>query len=451
MSTLLIKNVDKIVTVDSEDRVLSNQNILIEDEKIKYLGPDYFDADEVIDGSGYFVYPGLINTHHHLYQTFTRNLPQVQSMELFDWLVALYEIWRGLNPEIIYYSSLVGMGELLKYGCTTCFDHHYVFPKENSDNFIDMQFEAADKLGIRFHASRGSMSRGKSDGGLPPNDLVQTVDKILDDSIRLVKKYHDPSKYSMRQVVLAPCSPFSVTTDLLEESAKIARKLGVRLHTHLAETKDEEAYCLEKLNMRPLEYMESVGWLGEDVWFAHGIHFTDDEVRKLARTKTGVAHCPVSNQKLASGVAKVPLMLQEGVPLGLAVDGSASNDCSNLLAELRASYLIHRLISSSQAPSAYEILKVATKGGAMVLGRDDIGSLEVDKAADLFMINTKRIELAGAHLDPKSMLGTVGFNRPVDFTIVNGKIVVKDGQLCNIDEYEVTERANKLVEKLVNP
>jgi len=450
LSTLLIKNIDSIVTCDQKDRVLKNQNIFIQDEKIGYVGNEIYEADEVIDGSGCFVYPGLINAHHHLYQTFTRNLPHVQKMELFDWLVTLYEIWRGLNPDIIYYSSLVGMGELLKYGCTTCFDHHYVFPKVNSDNFIDKQFEAAENLGIRFHASRGSMSRGKSDGGLPPDDLVQPVDKILEDSIRLVEKYHDPGKYSMRQVALAPCSPFSVTTDLLEESAKLARRLGVRLHTHLAETKDEEVYCLEKLNMRPLEYMESVGWLGEDVWYAHGIHFTDQEVKKLAQTKTGVAHCPVSNEKLASGVAKIPLMLAEGVPVGLAVDGSASNDCSNLLAELRACYLIHRLVSSENAPTGYDVLKVATQGGAKILGRDDIGSLEVNKAADLFMINTKRIELAGAHLDPKSMLGTVGFSRPVDYTIVNGKIVVKNGELCSVDEYKVTEQANKLVEKLVN-
>lgn len=450
MSTLLIKCADAIVTLDSEDRVLKGQNIFIDNNEIKYIGPDVFAADEVIDGSSMFVYPGLVNTHHHLYQTFTRNLPQVQKMELFDWLVALYEIWRGLNPEIIYYSSLVGLGELLKYGCTTCFDHHYVFPKNNSNNFIDMQFEAAEKLGIRFHASRGSMSRGRSEGGLPPDDLVQSVDKILEDCQRLVNKYHDSSKYSMRQVVIAPCSPFSVTSELMVEAAQLARKLGVRLHTHLAETIDEEKYCLEKFNLRPLDYMESLGWLGEDVWYAHGIHFNDAEIKMLGETKTGVAHCPVSNQKLSSGIAKVPEMLRAQVPLGLAVDGSASNDCSNLLAELRAAYLLHRLASSSDAPSGYEILKIATLGGAKILGRKDIGSIEVGKAADLFLIDVNRIELAGAHLDPKSMLATVGFARPVDYTIVNGKIVVKNGELSNIDERETVARANQLVGKLVN-
>lgn len=450
MSSILIKNAKAIITVDKDDALLRGKNIFIQDNEIKYIGEKVFEADEVVDGSSMFVYPGFINTHHHLYQTFTRNLPQVQKMELFDWLTALYEIWKGLNPEMIYYSSLTGMGELLKYGCTTCFDHHYVFHRSSSENFIDTQFEAAEALGMRFHASRGSMSRGKSEGGLPPNELVQSVDEILYDSERLVNKYHDNSRFSMKQVVLAPCSPFSVTSELMVESAKLARKLGVRLHTHLTETKDEEKYCLDKFNQRPLEYMESLGWLGKDVWYAHGIHFTDEEVEKLAATGTGVAHCPVSNMKLASGVAKIPLMLKLGVPVGLALDGSASNDCSNMLAEMRAAYLLHRLMSSSNAPDGYEILKIATTGGARILGREDIGSIEVGKAADLFMIDTNRLELAGAILDPKCMLATVGYNRPVDYTIVNGKIVVRQGELCCIDEEKTAAKANKLVEKLVN-
>lgn len=448
MSSILIKNAKAIITLDSKDSLLRNKNILIQDEEIKYIGEQVHYADEIIDGSSMFVYPGLINTHHHLYQTFTRNLPQVQNMELFDWLTTLYEIWKGLNSEIIYYSSITGMGELLKYGCTTCFDHHYVFPKFNSNNFIDSQFEAAKVLGMRFHASRGSMSRGKSNGGLPPDELVQDVDEILKESERLVSKYHNNSKFSMQQVALAPCSPFSVTSELMTETAKLARKLGVRLHTHLSETQDEENYCLEKFNMRPLEYMESLDWLGSDVWFAHGIHFTDEEIKKLAKTGTGVAHCPVSNMKLSSGVAKIPAMLSAGVKVGLAVDGSASNDCSNMLAEIRAAYLLHRLTSSSKAPDGYEILKLATKGGANILGREDIGSIEIDKAADLFMIDTDRLELAGTLLDPKCLLATVGYNRPVDYTIVNGKIVVRNGELCNINEKEYLNKANKLIEKL---
>ena len=269
MGTLLIKNADAIVTVDTQDRVLKNASILIEDRTIRAIGNGPFEADEVIDASGCAVYPGLINTHHHLYQTFTRNLPKVQRMELFDWLRTLYEIWRGLNDACIYHSSLVGMGELIKYGCTTCMDHHYVFPRQGGEHFLDQQFAAADALGIRFFATRGSMSRGRSDGGLPPDDLVQDVDTILRDSQRLVETYHDPSRYAMHSVALAPCSPFSVTTDLLKQSALLARSLHVRLHTHLCETRDETAFCIEKLGRRPLAYMEDCGWLGEDVWFAH--------------------------------------------------------------------------------------------------------------------------------------------------------------------------------------
>lgn len=447
MSSILIKNAKAIVTVDKEDRVLYNKNIFIVDKEIMYIGSDDMEAEEVIDGSSMYVYPGLINTHHHLYQTFSRNLPQVQKLELFDWLTTLYEIWKGLNEEIIYYSSLTGMGELLKYGCTTCFDHHYVFHKGIQEDFIAKQFEAAQLLGIRFHASRGSMSRGKSNGGLPPDELVQSVEEILRDSERLVKKYHDASKFSMRQVALAPCSPFSVTSELMVETAKLARKLGVRLHTHLAETQDEEDYCINKFNLRPLEYMESLGWLGSDVWFAHGIHFNCEEIKKLGNTQTGVAHCPASNMKLASGAANLPGMLREGVPIGLAVDGSASNDCSNMLAEMRYAYLLQRLTFSQEAPDGYEILKIATKGGAKILGREDIGSLEVGKGADLFMIDTDRLELVGTQFDPKSMLATVGYNRPVDYTIVNGKVVVKQGELCNIKERSIAAKANKVVEE----
>ena len=313
MATTLIRNAQAIVTVDREDRVLRGENILVQDNVIRYIGPEERPADRVIDASHCFVYPGLVNTHHHLYQTFTRNLPKVQKMELFPWLRTLYEIWRGLDEDCIYYSSLVGLGELLKYGCTTCMDHHYVFPRVGSEHFIDQQFRAADLLGVRFHATRGSMSRGKSDGGLPPDDLVQDVDTILRDSQRLVEKFHDTSRFSMHQVALAPCSPFSVTTDLLKQSAVLARSMGVRLHTHLCETKDEERFTLEAVGMRPLAYMESCGWLGEDVWYAHGIHFNDQELRLLAQTGTGVAHCPVSNMKLASGVARVPAHLVAGL------------------------------------------------------------------------------------------------------------------------------------------
>lgn len=446
----LIRNAQAVVTVDAEDRVLHNANILIEDRVIRYIGTEPQPADQVIDASHCFVYPGLINTHHHLYQTFTRNLPQVQKMELFPWLVTLYEIWRGLDEDCIYDSSLIGIGELMRYGCTTCMDHHYVFPRTGSEYFIDQQFHAADTLGVRFHATRGSMSRGKSDGGLPPDDLVQDVDTILSDSERLVKKFHDTTPFSMHQVALAPCSPFSVTTQLLKDSAVLARQLGVRLHTHLCETIDEENFTLQAVGMRPLEYMESCGWVGPDVWYAHGIHFNDDELKFLARTGTGVAHCPVSNMKLASGVCRVPDMLKLGVPIGLAVDGSASNDCSNLMAEIRAAYLLHRLHASANAPTGYELLKMATMGSARLLGREkEIGSLEVGKAADLFMIDVDIPDLVGAKKDPACLLGTVGYSRPAKMVMVNGKVVVEDGQLLGIDEEAVRVHASGLVDTML--
>lgn len=447
---LFIKNIKNLVTCDDSDNVYKDTNMYIENGVIKYIGDKIFDADEIIDAKDMNVYPGLINTHHHLYQTFTRNLPQVQNMELFDWLTTLYEIWKNIDGEIINYSSIVGMGELMKNGCTTCFDHHYVFPNNTTGDLIDIQFKAAKELGIRMHASRGSMSLSKKDGGLPPDSVVQTTDEILKDSERLIKKYHDDSFNSMRQIALAPCSPFSVTGELMKESAILARKYNVRLHTHLAETKDEESFTLEKFNMRPLEYMESLGWIGNDVWFAHGIHFNEEELKLLAKTQTGIAHCPISNMKLSSGIAKIPEMLELGIPVGLAVDGSASNDGSNLLEELRVAYLLHRLNSSRKAPTGYDILKIATNGSAKILGRDDIGMLKVGKCADLFMIDTNRLELVGAQFDPKSVLGTIGLKSPVDYTIVNGKIVVKNGKLVNIDEEKITKDANQSVEKLLN-
>lgn len=445
--TLLIKNVKYLVTCDDEDRVLNGVNVFVKDGVIQSIGSEEQTADDVIDGSHMVMYPGLINTHHHLYQTFSRNLPEVQNMELFPWLKTLYEIWKNLNPDTVYYSSLTGMGELLKTGCTCCLDHHYVFPAGTGIDLLDAQFAAADELGMRFHATRGSMDLSVKDSGLPPDSVVQTVDQIMKDSEEAVAKFHDPSEYSMHQVALAPCSPFSVSSELLRESAKLARKLHVRLHTHLAETKDEENFTLEHFGMRPLEYMESLGWLGSDVWYAHGIHFNEAELKKLAETGTGVAHCPISNMKLSSGIAQIPEMLQLGVHVGLAVDGSASNDGSNLLEELRVGFLLHRLNSSSAAPTGYDMLKIATRGSASVLGRNDIGQIAEGKAADFFMINMDRIPLIGSQFDVSSMLGTIGFKGNVDYTVVNGKVVVRDGHLTGMDEMDMTRKANACVEK----
>ena len=444
MASLLLRNLKTIITCDDADTILEHADLYCEDGVIRCLGPDLPQtADTVVDGTHYWCYPGLINTHHHLYQIFSRNLPQVQNLELFDWLTALYEIWKGLDEEVVRFSSLTGLGELMKHGCTTCFDHHYVFPAGCGD-LLGAQFAAAEELGIRMVASRGSMDLSRKDGGLPPDSVVQTVDEILADSLRAIETYHDPRPGSMRQVVLAPCSPFSVSAELLRQSAVLARQYGVRLHTHLCETKDEERWTLDNHGVRPLEYMAQLGWTGPDVWYAHGIHFNTEELRELARTGTGVAHCPISNMKLSSGVARIPEMLALGVPVGLAVDGSASNDGSSLMEELRVCYLLHRLTSSEKAPSGYQVLKLSTRGGARLLGRADIGQLAVGKRADLFLVDARRLELVGADEGPADVLATVGLRGPVDCTIVEGKIVVKEGHLVTADEGAVADEARRV-------
>ncbi|MDO4650159.1 MAG: 8-oxoguanine deaminase [Eubacteriales bacterium] len=449
MKALLIRNISQLVTCDDADRILKNVDLYCEDGIIRQIGHDLkFDVtpDEVIDGSHMLCYPGLINTHHHLYQQFSRNLPQVQNMELFDWLKALYEIWKNLDTDVIRLSSLTGMGELMKHGCTTCFDHHYVFPSGSGD-LIGTQFAAADELGIRMYCSRGSMDLSVKDGGLPPDSVVQSVDEIMQDSMKLIEKYHDDSFGAMHRVALAPCSPFSVSAELLRQSAILARQYKVRLHTHLCETLDEENYMLEREGVRPLAYMESLGWIGEDVWYAHGIHFNEEELKLLADTGTGVCHCPISNMKLSSGIARIPEMLALGVPVGLGVDGSASNDGSSLMEELRTAFLLHRLNSSRKAPSGYDVLKIATRGSAHVLGRTDIGSLEVGKCCDLFMIDDRRLELVGSCYDAGSVLATVGVRGPVDYTVVHGSVTVRDGHLVNIDEEKVAAEAQSCCDR----
>lgn len=448
MKTLL-KNIRALVTCDDGDRVLRGADLLLDGGRIARVGLNITDAaDETIDAGALIVYPGLVNTHHHLYQYFTRNLRSVQNLELFGWLTALYGIWAHINEETVRLSSLCGMAELMKYGCTTCFDHHYVFPK-NSGDLLGAQFDAAETLGIRMAASRGSMSLSKKDGGLPPDSVVQTTDEILRESREAIERYHDASDYSMRQVVLAPCSPFSVTAEIMKQSAALARSCGVRLHTHLCETKDEERFTLETTGMRPLAYMRSVNFTGSDVFYAHGIHFNDDELRFLAETGTGVSHCPCSNMKLSSGVARIPDMLRLGVPVGLGVDGSASNDSSNLMEEIRTAYLLHRLNSGADAPSGYDLLKMAARGGARLLGREKLGQIAEGCAADLFAIRYDRPELVCAERDEENLFGTVGYHRPADYVWVNGRMTVKDGELMNIDEDALAARARKEVSRLL--
>ncbi len=444
---LLLKNADFVVSCDDGDALHRHTDLLCADGVIAEIGKDIRKAADVtIDARGMAVYPGLVNTHHHLYQTFSRNLPRLQNLELFGWLKASYQIWKNLNEDVALYSAFTGLGELLKHGCTTCADHHYVFPKGAGD-LLGAQFEAAGRLGIRLHAARGSMDLSEKDGGLPPDSVVQSIDEILREGEAAVAAHHDPAPFSMRRVMLAPCSPFSVSAELLRQSALQARALGVRLHTHVAETKDEENYTLERFGLRPLDYLEQLGWTGPDVWYAHGIHFNDDELRRLAETGTGVAHCPVSNMKLSSGVCRVPQMLRLGVPLGLAVDGSSSNDGSNLLEELRVGYLVHRLSSSAQAPSGYDMLKLATRGSARLLGREDIGVLAPGKAADFFALRLDKLAWNGAAFDPLSMLGTVGCKSPADLTVVNGRVVVENGRLTGVDEARLVEESQPVLRK----
>ena len=450
MSSILINNIKEIVTMNRYRTRLKNYSILIEDSRISRIAPKIeFTADEMIDGSDYFLYPGLVNTHHHFYQTLTRNIPQVQNAELFDWLKYLYPIWARLTPPAVYYSSLVAMGELLKTGCTTAVDQYYVFPRSQPKELIDEEFRAAREIGIRLHGCRGSMSLSKKEGGLPPDEVVQTEEEILSDSQRVIEKFHDSKPFAMQRVVLAPCSPFSVTENLLRESIKLARKYKVMSHTHIAETKDEEEFCRKTFHLRPLEYMEKVEWLGDDIWLAHCVHLTEKEIDLLAEKGTGVAHCPVSNQKLSSGIANIPYMLKKKVPVGIAVDGSTSNDSSNMIAELKAAFLIHRLIHGISSMSAEEVLSMATNGGRDVLNQPEIGSVEEGKAADMFLINTKRLGFAGGLSDSVSALVTSGDSQIVDSTIVNGKIVVRGGRLTNIDEEKLIEKANQISQKMI--
>lgn len=439
-----LKNIDTLVTCDPSDRVLKHTDLWISDGEIHCIGPYEGQADESVDCSGMIVYPGLINVHHHLYQYFTRNLEKVQNYELFDWLKALYGVWKNLNADTVYLSSTAAMAELMRYGCTTCFDHHYVFP-HGADGLIEAQFAAADKIGIRMHASRGSMDLSEKDGGLPPDSVVQNVDEILSESERLIKRFHDADRFSMHRIVLAPCSPFSASTELYRKSAVLARAYGVQLHTHLCETEDEEAYTLSAFGKRPYDYLEDLGWTGEDVFYAHAIYLNDGELDRMAKSGAKAAHCPCSNMKLSSGVMRLPDMLERGIPVGLGVDGSASNDGSNLMDEMRAAYLLHRLQWGDRAPSGYEILKLATVGGAKVLGRDDVGSIETGKAADLFAIRKDCSDMLCAIDDPKNLFGNVGYHKPCDMVFVNGRMTVRNGTILGLDEKKlIADSQNEL-------
>ena len=463
MSTLLLKHADLLVTMDAERRRVADGGLFIRDNAIVQAGPTAElpeTADTVIDARGMIILPGLVNTHHHLYQTLTRCI--AQDSVLFDWLVTLYPIWARLTPEAVYVSAKVGLAELMLSGCTTSSDHLYVYPNGCK---IEHEIEAAVDLGIRFTATRGSMSLGRSKGGLPPDSCVEDEDYILKDSQRAIEQYHRRERFGMVHVALAPCSPFSVTGDLMAESAKLARAYGVRLHTHLAETMDEDAFCLEKFGAKPVDYMASLGWIGGDVWHAHCVCLNHDEIALFARTGCGVAHCPSSNMRLASGIAPVRAMRDAGVRVGLGVDGSASNDCNHLLAEARQAMLLQRMGSTfvsnqnlevSRAQSlgnpaalgAAEALEIATLGGASVLGRDDIGALAPGMAADFIGYRLERLDFAGALHDP---LAALVFCTPpkVDLSVINGKVRVNDGEIVGLDVTALTRRHNEISRKML--
>lgn len=458
MTTLLIKHAHLLATMDDHRREIPDGGLFIRDGFIEKVGPTHTlpeKADEVLNATGYLILPGLINTHHHFYQTLTRAIPEAQDANLFNWLTTLYPIWARMTPEDIRISTQTALAELALSGCTTASDHLYVFPNGSS---LDDEIEAAQPIGLRLHASRGSMSLGQSKGGLPPDSVVDTEDTILADSERLIRKYHRAEPGSMVQIVLAPCSPFSVTGVLMKESAILARKYGVHLHTHLAETQDEEQFCLEKFGYRPVAYMQSVDWVGQDVWFAHSVHVSQKEIEVYAKEGCGVAHCPSSNMRLASGIAPLQNLLKAGVKVGLGVDGSASNDGSNMLAEVRLAMLLARLKSGLEGASlsstgeeimsGRKVLEAATRGGAAVLGRKDIGSLETGKCADFIGINLNHLEYAGALSDP---LAAVVFcqTRPVDFSYVHGKAVVKDGRLTGLDLEPHIQKHNKAAQRLL--
>ncbi|MCK5198288.1 MAG: 8-oxoguanine deaminase, partial [Spirochaetales bacterium] len=404
--------------------------------------------DRVIDCSTHVIVPGFVNTHHHFYQTLTRNLPAVQDAKLFDWLVYLYEIWKNLDEDAIYYSSQLAMGELLKTGCTTSTDHHYVYPHSVKDDIMGLQFKAAEDVGMRFSPTRGSMSLSRKDGGLPPDSVVQTDDEILQDSERVINQYHDNSELSMRKIALAPCSPFSVTEDLMKESVKLARKHGVKLHTHLAETKDENDFCVQMYGRRPLKLMEDTGFIGEDVWYAHGIHFNDDELKLLSETKSHIAHCPSSNMRLGSGICRVTEMLPTDINVGIGVDGSASNDTSDMLGEMRNALLLQRVHYGSGAVKTRDIFKLATENGAKLLNFEKVGQLQEGWAADMAIFNINKMEYAGSLSDPLAALIFSGYNHGTDYTIVNGRIAVDKGRLTGVDEQKLTDRANMISERM---
>lgn len=452
---LILTDADILVTMDAERREIPRGALVADGPAVQWVGAtDALPAEyrariddgsaEVLDMRGHVVLPGLVNTHHHMYQSLTRAVPDAQDAELFGWLTQLYMLWSHLTPEMIAVSTRTAMAELMLSGCTTTSDHLYLYPNGAR---LDDAIDAAAQMGMRFHAARGSMSVGRSQGGLPPDLLVEREDAVLRDSQRLIEQYHDASRHAMLRVVLAPCSPFSVSRDLMRESAAMARHYGVSLHTHLAENDNDVAYSRERFGMTPAQYAEDLGWVGHDVWHAHCVKLDDDGIALFARTGTGVAHCPCSNMRLASGIAPIRAMRGAGVPVGLGVDGSASNDGAHLLGEARQAMLLQRVGHGPAAMSAREALEIATLGGARVLNRDDIGALSPGMSADFVAFDMSSVGFAGAGHDPVAALV---FCTPanVSTSVINGRVVVRDGQLLTADLPAVLTRHRDLARQL---
>jgi len=461
MNTLLINNAHTIATLNDAGDEFRNASVFVRGNTIEAIGPAAqlpSTADRVIDAQHHVVIPGMVNTHHHMSQSLTRAIPGVQNAELFSWLTGLYPIWAGLQPDMIYASTQTAMAELLLSGCTTSSDHLYIYPNGVK---LDDCIAAAQEIGMRFVATRGSMSVGQSKGGLPPDRVVEQEDAILKDTQRLIERYHDASHGAMTQVAVAPCSPFSVSQDLMRLSAEMARHYGVRLHTHLAENDHDIAYSLEKFNRTPTQYAEDLGWLGHDVWHAHCVKLDDEGISLFAATRTGIAHCPCSNMRLASGIAPIRKMIEAGVPVGLGVDGSASNDAAHMVNEARQAMLLARLRKSLEGPqvsaegktifgcdtapmemTARDALRLATRGGAEVLGRKDIGQLSVGYCADMALFDLRNLSFAGGAVHDAIGSLMLCASAPAAYTVVNGRVVVSEGQLASVDLGNVIERHN---------
>lgn len=444
--TLVIKNIHTLVTMDEDRRVLRDAWVLVRGNVIDSVGTGTAPAaDQEINARGHIVMPGLVNTHHHFFQTLLRGVPSMQNHELFPWLEDLYLLMAGMTDEMVDVSTRVAVAELMLSGCTTAQDHSYLHV---NDMKFETEIEAARDLGVRFHLSRGSFDVGQSQGYLPPDEVVEDHDEILADCETLIQGYHEKERFGMVRIELAPCSPFSVTESLMERSAEMAEKYGVGLTTHLCETHDEEQFCLDKFGKTPVQFASDLGWMGDRTWYAHFVHASDENIDLMASTGTGVAHCPGSNARLGSGIARIHEMLRKGVKVGLGVDGSASNDSSHLLAEARLALLFQRAKYGADALTASQALEIATLGGAQVLGRDDIGALKPGMAADLIGVDLDQLGYAGGMHDP---VAAVVLCEPgnVDFSVVNGRVVVEDGRIPGLDMEQLKRDQNRLAAHLV--